>query len=421
MSRFGSRNRALLSASKCALVLASAGALVGLSTTAAAGAESASGAAPGVTAKTVTVGDLTDLTGTAASSTVGASAAFNAAIDQQNAEGGVNGRKIVVVTADGGSTPAGELSASQNLVQSHHVFAVGSDTLLMSAVANFYKQNSVPVVGMGTDGGPEWYADSNFFVSWGDVTTPLSAAQYTTFGNFFKKRGITKVGAIGYGNVPGSATSATGFGAGAKAVGLDPTFINTSSPQGGFNAASLVLGIQNSGAQGIALYVDQQDAVSLITAAKQAGLSNVLFASNAYGQAVLADKAAASAMNGSSVWLFQPPSELKTAATEAQAAALKKYAHLTGAPDLLETTGWIGAQLMIKGLEVAGKNPTRSSFMTNLRQVKNWNANGLQPWSINFADYQKNIPQLCLYFAKIKNDNFVPVGTKPVCGGAPAS
>ncbi len=40
--------------------------------------------------------------------------------------------------------------------------------------------------------------------------------------------------------------------------------------------------------------------------------------------------------------------------------------------------GWLGAQAFLKGLEVAGKNPTRESFITNLRQVHNYDAGGLE-------------------------------------------
>lgn len=375
------------------------------------------GVTTGVTATTVKVGDLTDLTGTLASSTDEAAKAFQAHIDLQNAHGGVDGRKIQVVTADGASTPTGELNAAQQLVQSDHVFAVASDTYLMATVANYFKQQSIPVVGMGIDGGPEWAEDSNMFNSMGDTSTPLNAAQYTAYPDFYKKLHITDVAAVGYGDEAGSAAATTGFGTAAKAVGLDPVFINTSSSiAGGFNADSIVLGIKHSGAKGVMSQLDEQDTVSLLTAAKQAGLTNVVFSSSVYSQAVLDDSSVASALDGSYAWTFQQPVELQTAATKTEESALQKYSGITGAPDVSGTMGWMAADVLIKGLEVTGKNLGRTSFMTSLRHVNNYNGEGLQAWTVNMANYGKNIPQFCLYYVQVKNDAFVPQSKAPICG-----
>jgi ABC-type branched-subunit amino acid transport system substrate-binding protein len=372
---------------------------------------------PGVTAKTVTVGTLDDLTGPLAFWGTVANKAFKARIAQENAAGGVNGRKIVVVTADGTSTPTGENSGAKNLVESHHVFAVASDTILTAAVANYLYQQGVPVTGGGVEASRQWAQLPNMFDVLGNIMIPKKGGQYTTFAGFFKTQpGVKKVGALGYGDEPGSVDNTKAFATGARAVGLDPAYIDTSSSiGGGFNPAGLLLGAKQAGVQGLNLQLTPQDSVTFLTALKQAGLQ-IVVASSGYGESFIKDPKVAAAADGSYVWSFQTPAELKTPATENETAALKKYAGLTGPPDLAATMGWTAADLMIKGLQVAGPNLTRSTFMKKLRAVGGYDANGLMNYKVNMFDQKKNIPKFCLFFSKIQNGKFVPAGTKPVCG-----
>jgi branched-chain amino acid transport system substrate-binding protein len=76
--------------------------------------------------------------------------------------------------------------------------------------------------------------------------------------------------------------------------------------------------------------------------------------------------------------------------------------------------------LMIKGLEVRGKNPTRQSFITNLRTVTSYDASGLLPNPVDFslAAFGKARPKTCGRYAKLQGDTFVPIPSdgKPTCG-----
>ena len=67
----------------------------------------------------------------------------------------------------------------------------------------------------------------------------------------------------------------------------------------------------------------------------------------------------------------------ETPATKAFQSALDKYAHYTGVPDFTWYEGWGGADLMIKGLELSGKNPTQSAFIADLHKVTDSSTNGL--------------------------------------------
>ena len=64
------------------------------------------------------------------------------------------------------------------------------------------------------------------------------------------------------------------------------------------------------------------------------------------------------------------PVELKDEpATKQFQADLKKYAGLTGVPDYGTYTGYIACDMAITGLEQAGKNPTRKSFVDGIRKT----------------------------------------------------
>jgi len=116
--------------------------------------------------------------------------------------------------------------------------------------------------------------------------------------------------------------------------------------------------------------------------------------------------------------LFRP-FLLPNAATEQMAAALQKYAHFTKNqfPTFSQYEAWAGADLMIKGLQMAGKNPTRAAVIKDLRGLKSYNANGLLPTTINYSTIFGHDPaQECAWIVQATTTGFVPVSSKPFCG-----
>src|SRR5579883_3319475 len=83
----------------------------------------ASGATPGVSSKTITIGGTFPLTGPAQLYGV-IPKAENAYFQYINAKGGVNGRKIVFKVYDDQYNPANTVPLTHKLVQQDHVFAV---------------------------------------------------------------------------------------------------------------------------------------------------------------------------------------------------------------------------------------------------------------------------------------------------------
>ena len=115
------------------------------------GAAQSGGDSTGVTAKEIKVGYIFSRAGLAGSTFENAADGFNARVKEQNAKGGVNGRKIVPVIADD-SGATNNLVAAQDLVQNEKVFLVVNNSPFAFLGYRFLLDNGVPMVGGGFDG-----------------------------------------------------------------------------------------------------------------------------------------------------------------------------------------------------------------------------------------------------------------------------
>ena len=152
---------------------------------------------------------------------------------------------------------------------------------------------------------------------------------------------------------------------------------------------------------------------------KQAGvkLKAVLFATGYQPDVV--NSPAWSALQGDYFDSLYRPWVLPNAGTEQMQAAMEKYAHFTKSdfPSFSQYEAWAGADLMIKGLELAGKNPTRAAVITDLRGLKSYTANGLLPEPIDYSTiFGHDLPRQCSWVMQAEKNGFEPVSSQPVCG-----
>ena len=141
--------------------------------------------------------------------------------------------------------------------------------------------------------------------------------------------------------------------------------------------------------------------------------------STGYGQDFLESTATEQAAAGAyMVTNSQVPVELNTPATMAEQAAFAKYENFTGIPDFGWTEGYASADLLIKGLEVAGQNPTRSSFITNLRAVTSYNVEGLATNTVDYTTVsRRSRRRRARYYVQLKGSTFIVQNNgKPLCG-----
>jgi ABC-type branched-subunit amino acid transport system substrate-binding protein len=369
---------------------------------------------PGVTSNTITLGLITELTGPGAAVATGMVRSAEARIEQQNAEGGVYGRKIKLIAEDDETNPVTDKTATAALI-SKGVFGVIDDSAVTFGGYKLLQQAGVPVTGGAYDG-PEWYEkpNTNMF----SISGPAAAKdpQYSNAAVFAKNHGGTKCGAVGYGISPSSQASASGFELSCQREGLQKAFLDTTVPFGTLDVTSLVLQIKESGANVLWLPLDGNTNSAIMTGLKQAGVKmKVVINATGYGQVLLNDSSTVPAAQGAWFLATGVPIESKTPATKAYQSALAKYAHYTGVPDFTWYEGWGGADLMIKGLELAGKNPTQSAFIADLHKVTDYSANGLfAPVNFSLNVFGKAPKTLCEYLVQLEGDAY----THPtkVCG-----
>jgi branched-chain amino acid transport system substrate-binding protein len=91
-------------------------------------------------------------------------------------------------------------------------------------------------------------------------------------------------------------------------------------------------------------------------------------------------------------------------------------------PTFGATDAYISAALVLKGLQVAGSNPTRQAFIANLSKVTGWDAGGLLPAPVSFNHFGTSEKQYCNFYVHVQGQQFVSVkGGKAFCGTAPSN
>ena len=380
-----------------------------------AGAASANTAsAPGVTATTITVGLITELTGPGASQAVHLPDGFKARIAAQNAAGGVYGRKIKFIVEDDATNPSQNQTAAAGLV-AKGVYAINDNSAVTFGASQYLASQGVPVVGGGYDG-PEWSEPqytNMFSTSYSQFkTTP----RYSIDPTLLKKSGAKRFAVVGYSISPSSSLAATNASLSLKEAGFQVPYLNTSLPFGTVNTTAIALQMKSAGVDSLDAPIDANTELSIITAGQQTGITwKYVILATGYGQEWLDNAQAVASTQKAYFGVLQVPVELRTPATIAQQAAFKKFAGFTGVPSFDWTEGWTSADLLIKGLQVAGKNPTRGSFISNLRKVTNWSSGGLLPTAVNFEKYQTPSKSLCGYTVQLVGKSFVPTSTKAAC------
>jgi branched-chain amino acid transport system substrate-binding protein len=376
------------------------------------------------TGSPIKIGFIYSATGGASSSYVDSEFGAQARIDAQNAAGGVNGHPLQLSVADDTSSPSGNQTAAQELVQAKQVFGVIEDSSLTFGGAKYLSQQKVPVTGAAVDG-PEWAQQPNtnmFSVSVPD-DGPIAGVNYTytNIAKFMKSLGITKLAGIGI-NVESAIQATNDALYAASLEGIKTCYKDISIPFGDVAFTPVSLAIKAAGCDGVYGLFGIQGNVGLSTAVKQAGIQAKQVYATSYDQNVLDSPSALSASQGDYTEISTINVENPNAATQTMLANLKKYtAFKGGIPSLNIDFAYESADLMINGLQLAGQNPTRSAFISQLRNVSQYTAGGLLPSPVTFTGFGTvaMLPATqCGYFVQIVGQKFVPVPAngQPICG-----
>ncbi len=390
-------------------VLSVAGAITGLS----AAPASASSKAP------IIIGYITDETGAASSTYINAIQGAEARIDAQNAVGGVNGHKLELVAEDDQSTPTGNSTAAHLLVSKGAFGIIQVDSGAFGS-SRYLQQEGIPVVGASVDGA-EWGQQPNtnmFSIADLYATTPFNGYYYTysSTGAEFKALHVTKLAQVVF-NISSAINAANTIFAQAKSAGVSKC-LDALLPSSG-NLNPTILQIKKLGCNGVEVLSVLSTCTTVAEDLKQANVNAKLVCATSYDQSLLNQPAALAAMQGTyttaaiNVLAKNPPPPVKLFLDR-----LKKYTSFAGGiPSGNIENSYLSADVMINGLEHAGANPSRSAFISNLRKVSNYTAEGLLSTPIIFSHFGTlgMFPKkACGPLLEIKGKDFVPAFN--VCG-----
>jgi hypothetical protein len=226
--------------------------------------------------------------------------------------------------------------------------------------------------------------------------------------------GVTKVANINHASAGATISGNTTSGLLKLVPGITESLRIADEPQGTHDATSTALRIKNSGSDGAIIVGYIEGGVSIAQALKQQGVTlkgmSIVGLSD---PAVL--KTTGTALDGAlgtnygTVPVGVPRPAVRTYANGMKAAGLNPYS--SAAPQ-----GYLGTDLLIRGIKEAGQCPTRALFIDKLRNVTNYVGNGLVPEPISFKPGSTPNGNMasCTWFMVAKGDQLIP-DAKPTC------
>ncbi|OHV39090.1 MULTISPECIES: ABC transporter substrate-binding protein [Pseudofrankia] len=406
---------------RSAALAASVGSLAASLSLAACGQGGANGAGgacsptvPGITPTGVKAGMVWTDTGPGAATMRSFRAGVDARLHVANEEdGGVYGRKITYAWRDDMGDPALNVPRVQELLDQEKIFGLiyapggGRDS------AKLLEQRNVPVTGIASD--PVWLGLNNMF-SW----FYLGDGSSTTWGKYVHDQGGTRAALFATAQTAGNGDFASQITASLKASGVKVvktfyigqiTSYQTLAEQIKANNIDALTGVLLPDAAAKLLPELAKLGITLGGGLKVAVMPLGYDDNNLtqFGRSIA----------GVTVLTATQPFELNTAGQQTFKKAMSEYAPEIQPPTQdLAVDGWISADLFIRGLEAAGKCPTRESFIAGLRAVKDYDGAGLTPDAS--IDLSTNLRETstCYYAIKISKDGsrFEPTSETAICG-----
>jgi ABC-type branched-subunit amino acid transport system substrate-binding protein len=366
-------------------------------------------ASPGVTASSVTVGQVDDLTSPEPSPFISARDGTEAYFAYINSLGGVNGRKLLLDSQD--STFQGGVVASETGAEIRNDFAlVGGFSILDSAEQPLIDIAHMPdialplAVGMAKD--PNVYSTLPNTV----VETPLGFFKYLRSEY---PQAVKKVGIIWENATPATVDIEDAYESGMKSVGFRIVYDHGA----GVFDTNFLPDIIDMRAKGVKMFIGLElpdnFTATLDQQMQQQHFTPINIEGEAYSNQLL--KLAGSAANG--MYIYQDYA-LYLSEDAKSAPAIKLFVkwmnkvdpHATFAVE--SVYGWTSAELFADALKQAGTPPTRAGLVAALNKVTSFNSGGLIPLS----DPAQNIPTNCFVLARVQNGQIKPVSPTPATG-----
>jgi branched-chain amino acid transport system substrate-binding protein len=366
------------------------------------------------------IGFITDKTGAASSSFSDAEWGAEARIDALNAAGGINGHRVELKIQDDASTPQGNATAAQIILTAHPI-AVIEDSSFTFGGAPALNAAGIPVAGPDFDAG-EWVHDSNMFSVIPPTSAPVNGHlyTYTQLINVMKMLGITKLASVGA-NLPSIVNSTNQLFQVAAQAGISKCYENNTLPFGTSDYTPAALTIHSAGCDGVWAPILLSSSIALAQNLKNVGSAAKLVSADVvYDQTLVGNTSALRSLAGdyTTGWVnFQNP----TPGVQTMVNNLRQYTPYRGGIVVFAILmGYISADLLIKGLQMAQPNPSPATIISSLRTVGSYDYGGIWPSPMTFRGFGTPAmfpPTMCAPVFGISDQGFTSFnGGKSVCG-----
>jgi branched-chain amino acid transport system substrate-binding protein len=362
-------------------------------------------ATPGVTATTITVGSISDISSPIPGLFKGAKVGTQAYFNYINSQGGVNGRKLILDARDSAFSSGTVASEAQSIAANDFAF-VGGYSLLDGSEQSAIDANKVPMIAQTLT--PSLSADPNLY----SAIPTVNGGAGNGFFKWFKSQNPAAVKAVGF----------IGSNAAASAVASEQVYRNLTynlgynwvySRDAGYTETSFLPDMIKMKSSGVKMVLEITEGPTEISSMaqemKQQGL-NVPLVTGAGTYSKAFDPG--SAGNGTLLFTSTALYMGEDAKVIPAVGTFDKWVTKTDPNptlDLFTLDGWINAQLFVQALRNAGTNPTRASLVAQLNTVDSFNASGL----ITAQNPAQKIPGQCWIIAKYTNGKWLRTSPDP--------
>ncbi|MEY2476608.1 MAG: hypothetical protein QOG87_1923 [Actinomycetota bacterium] len=358
----------------------------------------------GITPTSITLGNVSGLTGVITNSFEQGPQAVQALFSAVNAKGGICGRQLKLVVQDDGQDASRNAANHADLIPKVFAF-VGSTTHADSASVQQMVDAKVPDIGFAINanrgqspvfwsaGGSTLYTQGGRPYGWNSLQTALK--KYNSFPKRFA--------VLAY-SIPISADAARQFAYAFKREGSTICYENYGISPATASLDQDVLQMKQNNCDGVYTTMDLAGNGKLLQAQQRQDwhpmLTNVTFSGYTKSQIAVAGKEAA---QGLQVTLqFMPFSE-NNPVMKLYLSQLKTY-QPGKEPSSFGLQAYASAQMFIYALLKAGRNPTRASITAAFEALENYDSGGIMS---PIAPRLRRPTGPCLVQVEVKGDEFV--------------
>jgi ABC-type branched-subunit amino acid transport system substrate-binding protein len=351
----------------------------------------------GVTGDTVTLGNVSTLSGPVPGLFQGAVVGSQAIVAYQNSKGGLFGRKFKLDVRDDQFDTGQNRSQTNDLIKKTFAF-LGSFSLYDDAAAPDIQRAGIPDVSYSLSAARRSIPD-NFAVQ-----PAVDGGAPTTAFEWFKRKfpeAIKSVGSI-YGDVPASKGSHLAYKAAAESLGFHWVYERGTQPTETDYTADVVR-MRQSGVKFVFLIAtDDKTTARLAKAMQQQGFKPDVVSAN-YMPTL-------TSLGGPAVegWYGPAGSALfggEDAGVIPEVALMNQWIQKVKPgykSDVFSTYGWASGRLLFQAMEAAGPKATRAAVLAELRKIDKFTANDL----LAEAGPASKRPSSCMLISQIKGGRY---------------